>query len=133
MGIAYETGTSARGGRPLLAPRSEVAGRMSVQVGAHCLEKNQGGSGMLLGGVPGVPAARVVINGGGVSDTNGARIAMGMEDHVTVIDRSLDRLYELDLQFGAMLNTIYSTVDAIGRHVEGAHLVIGPVVMPGAV
>src|SRR3546814_12178696 len=104
---------------------SEVAGRMSVQVGAHCLEKNQGGSGMLLGGVPGVPAARVVIIGGGVSGTNAARMAMGMEAHVTVIDRSLERLYELDLQFGAMLNTIYSTVDAIERHVEGADLVIG--------
>src|SRR3546814_18081725 len=73
---------------------SEVAGRMSVQVGAHCLEKNQGGSGMLLGGVPGVPAARVVIIGGGVSGTNAARMAMGMEAHVTVIDRSLERLYE---------------------------------------
>src|SRR3546814_18910087 len=86
---------------------SEVAGRMSVQVGAHCLEKNQGGSGMLLGGVPGVPAARVVIIGGGVSGTNAARMAMGMEAHVTVIDRSLERLYELDLPFGAMLTTKY--------------------------
>src|SRR3546814_5402502 len=96
MPIAYETVTSARGGLPLLAPMSEVAGRMSVQVGAHCLEKNQGGSGMLLGGVPGVPAARVVIIGGGVSGTNAARMAMGMEAHVTVIDRSLERLYALD-------------------------------------
>src|SRR3546814_1894388 len=86
---------------------------LSVQVGAHCLEKGQGGSGMLLGGVPGVAAARVVIIGGGVSGTNAARMAMGMEAHVTVIDRSLERLYELDLQFGAKLNTIYSTVDAI--------------------
>src|SRR3546814_11442117 len=102
---------------------SEVAGRMSVQVGAHCLEKNQGGSGMLLGGVPGVPAARVVIIGGGVSGTNAARMAMGMEAHVTVIDRSTERLYELDLQFGAMLNTIYSTVDAIEPHVGGPDLV----------
>jgi alanine dehydrogenase len=132
IAIAYETVTSARGGLPLLAPMSEVAGRMSVQVGAHCLEKNQGGSGMLLGGVPGVPAARVVIIGGGVSGTNAARMAMGMEAHVTVIDRSLERLYELDLQFGAKLNTIYSTVDAIERHVEGADLVIGAVLVPGA-
>src|SRR3546814_671484 len=132
IAIAYETVTSARGGLPLLAPMSEVAGRMSVQVGAHCLEKNQGGSGMLLGGVPGVPAARVVIIGGGVPGTNAARMAMGMEAHVTVIDRSLERLYELDLQFGAMLNTIYSTVDAIERHVEGADLVIGAVLVPGA-
>ncbi|GAB4361285.1 MAG: alanine dehydrogenase [Kiloniellaceae bacterium] len=132
IAIAYETVTNARGGLPLLAPMSEVAGRMSVQVGAHCLEKNQGGSGMLLGGVPGVAAARVVIIGGGVSGTNAARMAMGMEAHVTVIDRSLDRLYELDMQFGAMLNTIYSTVDAIERHVIGADLVIGAVLVPGA-
>ncbi|HMA14600.1 MAG TPA: alanine dehydrogenase [Kiloniellaceae bacterium] len=132
IAIAYETVTNARGGLPLLAPMSEVAGRMSVQVGAHCLEKNQGGSGMLLGGVPGVAAARVVIIGGGVSGTNAARMAMGMEAHVTVIDRSLERLYELDLQFGAKLNTIYSTVDAIERHVVGADLVIGAVLVPGA-
>jgi alanine dehydrogenase len=132
IAIAYETVTNARGGLPLLAPMSEVAGRMSVQVGAHCLEKYQGGSGMLLGGVPGVAAARVVIIGGGVSGTNAARMAMGMEAHVTVLDRSLDRLYELDLQFGPMLNTIYSTVDAIERHVVGADLVIGAVLVPGA-
>jgi alanine dehydrogenase len=132
IAIAYETVTNARGGLPLLAPMSEVAGRMSVQVGAHCLEKYQGGSGMLLGGVPGVAAARVVIIGGGVSGTNAARMAMGMEAHVTVLDRSLDRLYELDMQFGAMLNTIYSTVDAIERHVMGADLVIGAVLVPGA-
>ncbi|WP_340119041.1 alanine dehydrogenase [Pelagibius sp. 7325] len=132
IAVAYETVTNARGGLPLLSPMSEVAGRMSVQVGAHCLEKAQGGSGMLLGGVPGVAAARVVIIGGGVSGTNAARMAMGMEAHVTVIDRSLDRLYELDMQFGAMLNTIYSTVDAIERHVIGADLVIGAVLVPGA-
>ncbi len=132
IGIAYETVTSARGGLPLLAPMSEVAGRMSVQVGAHCLEKEQGGSGMLLGGVPGVPAAKVVIIGGGVSGTNAARMAMGMEAHVTVIDRSIDRLKELDEQFGAKLNTIYSTVDAIEQHVVNADLVIGAVLVPGA-
>jgi alanine dehydrogenase len=132
IAIAYETVTNARGGLPLLAPMSEVAGRMSVQVGAHCLEKYQGGSGMLLGGVPRVAAARVVIIGGGVSGTNAARMAMGMEAHVTVLDRSLERLYELDLQFGAMLNTIYSTVDAIERHVMDADLVIGAVLVPGA-
>src|SRR3546814_12304659 len=111
---------------------SEVAGRMSVQVGAHCLEKNQGGSGMLLGGVPGVPAARVVIIGGGVSGTNAARMAMGMEAHVTVIDRSLESPYELDLQFGAMLNTISSTVHALARHAQGAAQMIGAVLVPGA-
>jgi alanine dehydrogenase len=132
IAIAYETVTDPRGGLPLLAPMSEVAGRMSVQVGAHCLEKEQGGSGMLLGGVPGVPAARVVIIGGGVSGTNAARMAMGMEAHVTVIDRSINRLKELDEQFGAKLNTIYSTVDAIEQHVIGADLVIGAVLVPGA-
>ena len=132
VAIAYETVTNTRGGLPLLAPMSEVAGRMSIQVGAHCLEKEQGGSGMLLGGVPGVAASRVVIIGGGVSGTNAARMAMGMEAHVTVIDLSLERLYELDLQFGPMLNTIYSTVDAIERHVVGADLVVGAVLVPGA-
>ena len=132
IAIAYETVTSTRGGLPLLAPMSEVAGRMSIQVGAHCLEKAQGGSGMLLGGVPGVAASRVVIIGGGVAGTNAARMAMGMEAHVTVIDKSLERLYELDLQFGPMLNTIYSTVDAIESHVEGADLVVGAVLVPGA-
>lgn len=132
IAVAYETVTGARGGLPLLSPMSEVAGRMSVQVGAHCLEKEQGGSGMLLGGVPGVAAARVVILGGGVSGTNAARMAMGMEAHVTVIDKSLERLYALDLQFGPMLNTIYSTVDAIETHVVGADLVIGAVLLPGA-
>ncbi|MFO1071032.1 MAG: alanine dehydrogenase [Geminicoccaceae bacterium] len=132
VAVAYETVTDRHGRLPLLAPMSEVAGRMSVQVGAHCLEKAQGGAGILLGGVPGVPAARVVIIGGGISGTNAARMAMGMEAHVTVIDRNLERLYELDLQFGAMLNTIYSTVDAIEQHVTGADLVIGAVLIPGA-
>jgi alanine dehydrogenase len=132
IAIAYETVTDAHGGLPLLAPMSEVAGRMSVQVGAHCLEKEQGGSGMLLGGVPGVGAARVVIIGGGVSGTNAARMAMGMEAHVTVIDKSLPRLYELDLQFGPMLNTIFSTVDSIESNVMAADLVIGAVLVPGA-
>lgn len=120
VGIAYETVTDHRGALPLLAPMSEVAGRMSVQVGAHCLEKEQGGAGMLLGGVPGVPAARVVILGGGVSGTNAARMAMGLEASVVVIDKSIHRLYELDLQFGAKLNTIFSTVDNIEKHVREA-------------
>lgn len=130
--IAYETVTDARGGLPLLAPMSEVAGRMSIQAGAHCLEIAQGGRGMLLGGVPGVPAAKVVILGGGVSGTNAARMAMGLEAHVTVIDLNLHRLYELDMQFGPSLNTIYSTVDAIEESVLGADLVIGAVLVPGA-
>lgn len=132
IAIAYETVTGARGGLPLLAPMSEVAGRMSIQVGAHCLEKEQGGSGMLLGGVPGVAAAKVVIIGGGVSGTNAARMAMGMEAHVTVIDKNLEQLYALDLQFGPMLNTIFSTVDAIETYVTGADLVVGAVLVPGA-
>jgi alanine dehydrogenase len=131
IAIAYETVTDARGGLPLLAPMSEVAGRMAVQVGAHCLEKEQGGIGVLLGGVPGVPAAKVVILGGGVSGTNAARMAMGMEAYVTVIDRSLPRLYELDLQFGAQLHTLFSTMENIEREVIAADLVIGAVLIPG--
>jgi len=131
--IAYETVTDARGGLPLLAPMSEVAGRMSVQVGAHCLEKEQGGAGVLLGGVPGVPSARVVVLGGGVSGTNAARMAMGLGAQVTVIDRSIQRLKELDLQFGSKLQTLYATVEAIERSMLSADLVIGAVLVPGAV
>jgi alanine dehydrogenase len=130
--IAYETVTDARGGLPLLAPMSEVAGRMSIQVGAHCLEKEQGGIGILLGGVPGVAAAKVVILGGGVAGTNAARMAMGMEAYVTVIDRSLQRLYELDMQFGSQLHTLFSTMETIEREVLAADLVIGAVLVPGA-
>jgi alanine dehydrogenase len=132
VAIAYETVTDSRGGLPLLAPMSEVAGRMSVQVGAHCLEKEQGGMGILLGGVPGVAAARVVILGGGVSGTNAARVAMGMEAHVTVIDRSLPRLFELDMQFGSQLHTLFSTVETIEREVQSADLLVGAVLVPGA-
>src|SRR5215469_10745546 len=132
VAIAYETVTDIRGGLPLLAPMSEVAGRMAVQVGAHCLEKEQGGIGVLLGGVPGVPAAKVVILGGGVAGTNAARMAMGMEAYVTVIDKSLPRLYELDLQFGAQLHTLFSTMENIEREVDAADLVIGAVLIPGA-
>src|SRR5712671_2160789 len=132
VAIAYETVTDKTGGLPLLAPMSEVAGRMSVQVGAHCLEKEQGGMGVLLGGVPGVPAAKVVILGGGVSGTNAARVAMGMEAYVTVIDRSLPRLYELDMQFGSQLHTLFSTVETIEREVASADLLIGAVLVPGA-
>ncbi len=131
IAIAYETVTDRRGGLPLLAPMSEVAGRMSIQAGAHCLEKAQGGSGVLLSGVPGVPTARVVILGGGVVGTNAARMAMGLEAQVTVIDKSLDRLKELDLQFGPSLHTIYATIDAIEEHIVQADLVIGAVLIPG--
>jgi alanine dehydrogenase len=132
VAVAYETVTDTRGGLPLLAPMSEVAGRMAVQVGAHCLEKEQGGLGVLLGGVPGVAAAKVVILGGGVSGTNAARMAMGVEAHVTVIDRSLARLYELDLQFGSQLHTLFATVENIEREVVKADLLIGAVLVPGA-
>ena len=130
--IAYETVTDDRGGLPLLAPMSEVAGRMSVQVGAHCLEKERGGAGILLGGVPGVPVARVVILGGGVVGTNAARMAMGLEASVTVLDKSLPRLYELDMQFGPTLNTIFATVESVETFIAGADLVIGAVLVPGA-
>ncbi len=132
VAIAYETVTDARGGLPLLAPMSEVAGRMAIQAGAHNLEIMQGGRGMLLGGVPGVPAAKVVILGGGVVGTNAARMAMGMEAHVIVIDKSLHRLYDLDLQFGSRLHTIFATVDAIEEHVLTADVVVGAVLLPGA-
>jgi alanine dehydrogenase len=132
IAIAYETVTDARGGLPLLSPMSEVAGRMSVQVGAHYLEKEQGGAGILLGGVPGVPAADVVVIGGGVSGTNAVRMAMGLEARVTVIEKNLQRLYDLDLQFGAALNTRYFTVEAIEELATHADLVIGAVLVPGA-
>jgi len=131
IAIGYETVTDNRGGLPLLAPMSEVAGRMAIQVGAHCLEKEQGGTGILLGGVPGVPAAKVVVLGGGVAGTNAARMAMGVEAHVTVIDKSLPRLYELDMQFGSQLHTLFSTVDNIEKEVASADLVIGAVLVPG--
>ncbi len=130
--IAYETVTGPGGSLPLLAPMSEVAGRMAVQAGAHCLEKEAGGAGVLLGGVPGVASARVVVIGGGVVGTNAIRMAMGMEANVTVLDRSLKRLQELDFQFGGRLNTIYSTVDSLERYVTGADLVVGAVLIPGA-
>ncbi len=130
--IAYETVADAHGGLPLLAPMSEIAGRLSIQVGAHCLEKEAGGRGVLLGGVPGVEAANVLVIGGGVAGTNAVRMAMGMEARVTVLDRSLDRLRELDMQFGPTLNTIYSTVDAVERYALDADLVVGAVLVPGA-
>ncbi|MBV9654833.1 MAG: alanine dehydrogenase [Acetobacteraceae bacterium] len=130
--IAYETVTDGRGTLPLLSPMSEVAGRMAVQVGAHCLEKEQGGAGILLGGVPGVAPAKVVVLGGGVSGTNAARMAVGLEASVTIIDRSLPRLKELDLQFGARATTLFATADAIETEVLAADLVIGAVLVPGA-
>lgn len=130
--IAYETVTDRNGGLPLLAPMSEVAGRMSIQAGAHCLEKSYGGIGILLGGVPGTPPAKVAIIGGGVVGTNAARMAIGLEAYVTVLDKSLDRLRLLDMQFGRRLNTVYANVDTIEQAVLEADLVIGAVLVPGA-
>lgn len=131
IAIAYETVTNKFGGLPLLAPMSEVAGRMSIQAGATSLEVTNGGSGILLGGVPGVVPAKVVVLGGGVVGTNAVRMAMGMGANVLVIDKSIERLYQLDLQFGSMINTVYSTTDSIEEHVTSADLVIGAVLVPG--
>ena len=130
--IAYETVTSPRGGLPLLAPMSQVAGRMSVQSGAHCLEKAQGGRGVLLGGVPGVAPAKVVILGGGVVGTNAAAMALGLGADVTVIEKSTDRMEELVARFGTSLKTIYSTQGAVEEECANADLVIGGVLIPGA-
>ncbi|MFZ0499883.1 MAG: alanine dehydrogenase [Steroidobacteraceae bacterium] len=129
--IAYETVTRNRM-LPLLTPMSEVAGRMSIQVGAACLQKANGGRGVLLGGVPGVPPAKVVILGGGVSGTHAAEMAVGMRADVTVVDRSVDRLRELSSLFGASLRTAYSTAETIERLVREADLVIGAVLIAGA-
>ncbi|MDH3671430.1 MAG: alanine dehydrogenase [Gammaproteobacteria bacterium] len=130
--IAYETVTSPHGGLPLLAPMSEVAGRMSIQAGAYCLEKTHGGLGMLLGGVPGVDPAKVVVLGGGVVGTHAIHIALGMGADVWALDRSMDALRALWRQFGRPLNTVYSTREAVERHVLRADLVIGGVLIPGA-
>jgi alanine dehydrogenase len=130
--IAYETVTAPNGSLPLLTPMSEVAGRMSVQVGAASLQKANGGLGVLLGGVPGVPPAKVVVLGGGVSGTAAAEIAVGMRADVTVVDRSLKRLRELDALFGGRLKTAASTAEAIESLVTQADLVIGAVLVVGA-
>lgn len=132
VAIAYETVTDNNGGLPLLAPMSEVAGRMSIHSGATCLEKSHGGSGKLLGGVPGVAPANVLVIGGGVVGTNAMQMAVGMNANVTVLDRSLDRLRELDAQFGGRVSTVYSTRSALEQHVANADLVIGAVLIPGA-
>jgi alanine dehydrogenase len=132
IAIAYETVTDRNGGLPLLAPMSEVAGRMSIQAAAHCLELNQGGRGTLLGGVPGVLPGKVVVIGGGVVGTNAARMAMGLEANVTVVDRSVRRLQELDALYGDRLDTVYSTVEAINSLVRDADVVVGAVLVAGA-
>jgi alanine dehydrogenase len=130
--IAYETVTDAAGGLPLLAPMSEVAGRMAVQVGARCLEKEAGGAGILLSGVPGVRPGRVCIIGGGVVGSNAARIAVGMRARVTVLDKNVRRLDALDQEFNGGLATVYATMDAIEREALRTDLVIGAVLVPGA-
>ncbi len=130
--IAYETVTDKNGRLPLLAPMSEVAGRMSIQAGAFALRKSRGGSGMLLGGVPGVEPAKVVIIGGGVVGANAAQMALGLQADVTVIDRNIDVLRQLDAQFHGKLKTVYSTNDSIEKHVLDADLVIGGVLVVGA-
>ncbi|HXX84406.1 MAG TPA: alanine dehydrogenase, partial [Casimicrobiaceae bacterium] len=130
--IAYETVTSPSGGLPLLAPMSEVAGRMAIQAGAYFLEKAHGGLGVLLGGVPGVDPAKVVILGGGVVGSHACHIALGMGAEVWVLDRNTDVLRALWRQFGRPLNTVFSTRDAIERHVTMADLVVGGVLIPGA-
>ena len=131
-GVAYETITDRKGTLPLLTPMSEVAGRMAIQVGAHYLEKMSGGQGILLGGVPGVPAARVVIIGGGVVGTNSAKIAVGMGAHVTIIDNNLDRLRELDDIFLSKISTLASSAYMIHDAVSHSDLIIGAVLVPGA-
>ena len=130
--IAYETVTSKGGALPLLKPMSEVAGRMSVQVGAHYLEKEQGGRGVLLGGVPGVAPAKVAILGGGVAGVNAAQMATGLRADVTIYDINNDRLAELDMFFSSQIKTAYASRSAIARAVEEAELVIGAVLVPGA-
>ena len=130
--IAYETVTQADGGLPLLTPMSQVAGRMSVQAAAHCLEKAQGGSGVLLGGVPGVEPGHVVIIGGGVVGMHAAQMALGLGAQVTILDKSLVRIQQLQSIFGPVLNTIYATQENIDRYVREADAVIGAVLIPGA-
>jgi alanine dehydrogenase len=130
--IAYETVTAPDGSLPLLTPMSEVAGRMSVQVGANCLQKANGGFGVLLGGVPGVAPAKVVVLGGGVSGTHAVEMAVGLRADVTVVDRSVKRLRELSAIFGSQLKTVYSTAHAIEELVRDADLVIGAVLIAGA-
>jgi alanine dehydrogenase len=132
VAIAYETVTDDRGGLPLLSPMSEVAGRLSVQAGATCLENVHGGAGLLLGGVPGVPGARTVVIGGGVVGANALRMAVGLGAQVTVLDNSIARLRRLDGLYGGRLNTLYSNTDNLEASVEGADLVIGAVLLPGA-
>lgn len=133
VAIAYETVTDPQGRLPLLIPMSEIAGRLSIQVGATCLQLNHGGKGLLLGGVPGVSPARVVVIGGGVVGTEAARMALGLGADVTIIDKDLNRLRALDSLFGPSLKTLFSTSQAIEEAIRMADLVIGSVLIPGKV
>lgn len=130
--VAYETVTDENGGLPLLAPMSEVAGRLSIQASATALQKANGGRGVLLGGVPGVAPAKIVVIGGGVVGLNAARMAVGLGAHVIILDRSLPRLRDLDMMFGGRVETRYSTVEAVEEAVFAADAVIGAVLIPGA-
>lgn len=130
--VAYETITGPGGGLPLLAPMSEVAGRMAIQAGAAHLEKSKGGMGVLLGGVPGVPASHVAILGAGVVGTHALQMALGLGARVTILDKNVDRLRQLDLIFGNRVSTVYSTAQSVERAVLDAELVIGGVLIPGA-
>jgi alanine dehydrogenase len=130
--IAYETVTSPAGGLPLLAPMSEVAGRLAIQAGAHCLEKSAGGMGMLLGGVPGVPPGRIVILGAGVVGTNSAQMAAASGAQVVVIDKSIDALRRIDAMFNGRVITVFSNADNVEREVLRADLVVSGVLIPGA-
>ena len=130
--IAYETVTDEHGGLPLLAPMSQVAGRMSIQAGAHCLERAQGGAGVLLAGVPGVRPAKVVIVGGGVVGENAAYMAVGMGADVTILDRNVDTMRSLVVRFGQSVKTLYSTSLTLEEEMLAADLVIGAVLLPGA-
>ncbi|MBC2664289.1 alanine dehydrogenase [Novosphingobium flavum] len=130
--VAYETVTDERGGLPLLAPMSEVAGRLSIEAAGAALKCYNGGRGLLLGGVPGVPAARVIVIGGGVVGTHAARMAVGLGAEVTLIDRSIPRLRELDQLFGGRVRTRFSTLETIEQEIASADAVIGAVLVPGA-
>ncbi len=132
IAIAYETVTDAFGGLPMLAPMSEVAGRMAIQAGAHCLEMSEGGRGTLLGGVPGVAPAKVTVIGGGVVGTNSARMAVGMGADVTILDRSIKRLQQLDDMFQGRVKTVYSNAGSIEENILASDLVVGGVLIPGA-
>jgi len=130
--VAYETVTDAKGGLPLLAPMSEVAGRLSIEAAGSALKRSAGGRGLLLGGVPGVVPARVVVLGGGVVGTHAARMAAGLGAEVTILDRSIPRLRELDELFGGRARTRFSTIEAVEHEVFAADVVIGAVLVPGA-